>query len=159
MELYLIRHGIAQERELGIPDAERSLTDKGRDKTHQVAQRLSELAIEFDQIFTSPLRRAEQTARILSGQSQITVCAHLAPGGDIRAWLEKMRSQSWALDTRIALVGHQPDLAQWAEILVWGEARDQIVLKKAGIIGLIAPDGLFVGRSQLFWLTPPKFLL
>ncbi|MER3478596.1 MAG: phosphohistidine phosphatase SixA, partial [Leptolyngbya sp. ERB_1_2] len=60
----------------------------------------------------------------------------------------------------LALVGHEPDLSGWAELLVWGEVRDRILLKKAGMIGLDLPDsGSAISNSQLFWLTPPKFLL
>ncbi len=40
MELYLIRHGIAEERSAEIQDEERVLTKEGRQKTKKVAQRL-----------------------------------------------------------------------------------------------------------------------
>jgi phosphohistidine phosphatase len=42
MELYLIRHGIAAERDAYANDEERPLTDKGRQKTGQVAKQLRE---------------------------------------------------------------------------------------------------------------------
>ena len=36
----------------------------------------------------------------------------------------------------------------------------KFVLKQAGIIGLTLPEtGSPLGHSQLFWLTPPKYLL
>jgi phosphohistidine phosphatase len=58
------------------------------------------------------------------------------------------------------MVGHEPCLTNWAEILLWGEAKEQLVLKKAGMIGIKVPDdGSPVGRSQMFWLTHPKYLL
>ncbi len=164
MELYLIRHGIATERGTETKDSERSLTDLGRKKTRKVASRLHHLGLRFDLILTSPLVRSRQTAEILrdSGlSSQLQESTYLAPDGDIhtrlRGWLEQLQPPG---DTQLALVGHQPDLGQWAEILVWGEAREGLVLKKAGIIGLTLPEtGSPVGRSQLFWLTQPKFLL
>jgi phosphohistidine phosphatase len=106
--------------------------------------------------------RSRQTAEILrtSGlSSEVEESTYLAPGGDINAWLKSLE-QRHQLPETLALVGHQPDLGQWAEILIWGEARDKLLLKKAGIIGLTLPKtGSLVGRSQLFWLTPPKFLL
>lgn len=164
MELYLIRHGIATERGAETLDEDRSLTELGREKTRKVASRLQKLGIRFDSILTSPLVRSRQTAEILRDcglSSQLEESAYLAPDGDIytklRGWLEQRQLSS---DTKLALVGHQPDLGQWAEILVWGEAREALVLKKAGIIGLTLPEtGSPVGRSQLFWLSPPKFLL
>ena len=182
MELYLIRHGIAVERSHEIKDEERSLTAEGREKTRKVAKRLYELGLRFELILTSPLVRSRQTAEILHScglSSQIEEFSCLAPDGDIQNWLNWL--EEWQMvsnNTQLALVGHQPDLGQWAEILVWGETRvgarrtdisksperlensPVLVLKKAGIIGLKLPQtGSVVGCSQLFWLTPPKFLL
>lgn len=162
MELYLVRHGIAVERSSKTKDEERALTDEGREKTRRVAKSLHELGIRFDLILTSPLVRSRQTAEILNScklSSQLEESNYLAPGGDIYDWLKWIEQRYQQLET-LALVGHQPDLGQWAEILIWGEARDKLVLKKAGIIGLTLPFIVEpVGRSQMFWLTAPKFLL
>lgn len=162
MELYLIRHGIAGERTSDVEDEKRSLTNIGRQKTRQVAKRLLSLGLRFELILTSPLERSRQTAEILQASglsSQVKESAHLAPDGNIYAWLKWI--EQWGREPEImAIVGHQPNLGQWAEILIWGETRDKLVLKKAGIIGLTLPKmSLPVGHSQLFWLTPPKFLL
>lgn len=164
MELYLIRHGIAQDATNEIADEERSLTKEGRQKTEKIAHRLSQLGLAFDVIATSPLIRARQTSEILFSAGltkQIEECKHLAPTGHIYGWLvDWLVPKNYPPSSTIALVGHQPDLGNWAESLVWGEAKQNIVLKKAGIIGLKMPDkGLPLGKSQMFWLTPPKFLL
>lgn len=162
MELYLIRHGIATERGIDTKDEERSLSSQGRQKTWKVAERLQALGLRFDLILASPLVRARQTAEILrdSGlSSHLEESTYLAPGGNIYAWLRHI--EQWHQEPKsMAIIGHQPDLGQWAEILIWGEARDKLVLKKAGIIGLMLPFTVEpVGRSYMFWLTPPKFLL
>jgi phosphohistidine phosphatase len=166
VELYSIRHGLAVDRKVGIEDAERPLTEEGHRKTEKVAKRLQQLGIQFDLIQTSPLVRARQTAEILRFcglSSQIEESVYLAPDGnsDVRAklrnWLEQWKRADDGF--KLAIVGHQPDLGQWAEILVWGDTRAGIILKKAGIIGLKLPSSMSVGCSQLFWLTSPKFLL
>lgn len=187
MELYLIRHGIAQERNPKIEDEERELTAEGQQKTWKVAKRLQDLGLNFEVILTSPLVRSRQTAEMLrscSLSSQIEECSYLSPNGNIQDWLKELKQkQMLATDTKVAMVGHQPDLGEWAEILFWGKTRvgsaltdistnrsqspktipeklPLLILKKAGIIGLKLPKtGSPVGRSQLFWLTPPKFLL
>ncbi|AFY44920.1 phosphohistidine phosphatase SixA [Nostoc sp. PCC 7107] len=164
MELYLIRHGIAQEREVGIKDEERELTKEGRQKTEKVAQRLLKLDLQFDLIVTSPLARARQTAEILIAtglSSQLEESTHLATGGHLSSWLVYwLEPKNYSQNTRLALVGHEPDLSSWAEILLWGEIKGCLVLKKAGMIGVKLPEaGSVVGRSQMFWLTPPKYLL
>lgn len=163
MYLYLIRHGIAQDREQEIKDEERSLTPEGRQKTQKVAQKIKKLGLNFDVIFTSPLVRASQTAEIWleTGLSkQIEESNHLAPEGDFDSWLNAFEAKNYPQNSQIALIGHEPCLSNWAEILLWGEAKDSLVLKKAGMIGIKLPEiGSPVGRSQMFWLTPPKYLL
>jgi len=162
MKLYLIRHGLAGQHGDYANDDDRPLTTEGKRKTEQVAKRLRSLELQFDLILTSPLTRAKQTAEILKGahlSDVLDVAGYLAPGGDIQCWhtwLEAWRTPEKSL----ALVGHEPDLSRWAELLIWGEVRDRILLKKAGTIGLDVPDsGSAISNSQLFWLTPPKFLL
>ena len=166
IELYLIRHGIAAERGTYANDDERPLIPKGEQKTQQVAQRLQELGITFDLILTSPLVRAQQTADILQAVglgSSVQILAQLAPGGECDRALADLATSLKSLDqpTRIAFVGHEPDLSLWAEQLISNTTLGNIQLKKAGIIGLSLPDDLAtaLGNSELFWLTPPRLLL
>ncbi len=164
MKLYLIRHGIAQEATSSLRDEERSLTEHGRQRTEKVAQRLKDLDLSFDLIATSPLVRAYQTAEILIStglSSQLEQCSYLAPGGSILSWIaEWLTPKNYPPSTCLALVGHEPCLSNWAEILVWGEAKDSLVLKKAGMIGIETPPSApLVGGCEMFWLTPPKYLL
>ena len=162
MELYLIRHGIAAERGTYTNDAERPLTDKGRQKTKKVAQRLYDIGLRFDLILTSPLLRASQTAEILQNSGlteQVEISFYLAPGGNIQDWLHWL-SQWRDSDPGkyLALVGHQPNLGNWAELLVWGKVTGQILVKKAGVIGITLPKtGTPIGNSELFILTSPKY--
>jgi phosphohistidine phosphatase len=161
-DLYLIRHGIAAERGTCANDDERALTDIGRKKTQEVARRLHEIGLRFDRILTSPLVRAQQTAKILQQAglaSHLEKLAALAPDGDFRAGLELL-SQHTNSSSVLAFVGHQPDLGNWAEMLLWERALEHLILKKAGLIGVRLPEsGTLVGRSQLFLLTSPKWLL
>lgn len=164
MKIYLIRHGIAAERGTYSDDEQRPLTEIGRAKTTQVAQRLLSIGIKFDTILTSPLVRAYQTANILQEvglSTQIEQHEPLKPQGDIQQWLAWQQQRYMAnADSKLALVGHQPDLANWAEILVWGNANNQLTLKKAGIIGLEPPGiGTPIARSKLFLLTSPKWFI
>ncbi|MBW4551460.1 MAG: phosphohistidine phosphatase SixA [Aphanocapsa sp. GSE-SYN-MK-11-07L] len=162
--LYLIRHGIAVEREIFHgPDSDRPLTAQGEQKTRRVAQRLKELKLGFDCLLTSPLLRAQQTANILQAEglaSAIEVVDWLAPGGDFGSgsdWLEKAQKST---PKSIAFVGHEPDLSQWAELLLSEEVRQILILKKAGIIGLLLPEATSpIGNSLLFWLSAPGLLL
>jgi phosphohistidine phosphatase len=66
MLLYLIRHGIAVDREAPNcpPDAERPLTPKGIKRSHAAALGLGALDVKPDAVLTSPWLRAVQTAEI-----------------------------------------------------------------------------------------------
>jgi phosphohistidine phosphatase len=168
MNLYIIRHGLAGEHGSYANDDERPLTEEGQRKTKKIAKRLEDFEIRFDLILTSPLVRARQTAEILQAVGlgkTLEESVHLAPGGSFDEWLGWLdlwqRSPSSTSDFKsLAIVGHEPDLSSWAERLLWGRSDQRLVLKKAGVIGLDLPDASSpVGNSQLFWLTPPKFLL
>jgi|HubBroStandDraft_6_1064221.scaffolds.fasta_scaffold602897_1 phosphohistidine phosphatase len=66
MHLYLIRHGIAVDRDDPDcpPDTERPLTPKGIKKTHAAALGLRALEVTPNAVLTSPWLRALQTAEI-----------------------------------------------------------------------------------------------
>lgn len=159
-QVYLIRHGIAIDRALSEEDETRPLTEKGRKKTEKVAKRLKDIGINFDIILTSPLLRATQTAELLEKEGlakTLETFSPLAPNGNIEDWLNW-----WEENTAetVALVGHEPNLGNWSELLIWGEIKEKLVVKKAGIIGLNCPQDLSpFGNSELFLLTSPKWLL
>jgi phosphohistidine phosphatase len=165
MELYLIRHGLAGDRDpIKYPnDDDRPLTEKGREKTKAVARCLYQKQLRFDLILTSPLVRARQTAEIVLKEGlcdRTEEFAALAPDGDLQTWIDwYSNSQYNKEDSCLALVGHQPDLGNWAELLIWGKSQEKIVLKKAGVVGLFLPEESPFGKSELFLLTSPKWLL
>lgn len=68
MELYLIRHGESmgdiEQRVEGSWDAE--LTDNGREQVKLLQKRLAVEDSNFDLIFSSPLKRAAETAKAIS---------------------------------------------------------------------------------------------
>jgi len=162
MDIYFIRHGIAADPSEYEYDRDRPLTDKGREKTARIAQKIREIGVKFDLILTSPLLRAKQTAQILLevGLSNLVEeFIPLSPDGSIQEFLHLWTELNYTkTEDAIALVGHQPDLTDWAEQLIWGEVREKLILKKAGIIGLsVPPIACPLGQSQLFLLTPPKW--
>ncbi len=181
-EVYFIRHGIAIARDECLDDEARSLTQKGFAKTQRVAQRLSDLGLQFDILLSSPLVRSQQTADILHAAglaSQVQEYLPLQPGGRLLDWITWLGqwqfahsnksiadTEDWnnSVQTSVALVGHEPCLSQWAQQLVCGQLpmlqQSSWTLKKAGIIGLQVPAAeRAIGQSQLFWLSPPRFLL
>src|ERR1700738_2794098 len=68
MQLYIVRHGIAIDREEPKcpPDPERYLTEEGIEKTKQVAKGIAALGATADLRISSPYVRATQTAEIFA---------------------------------------------------------------------------------------------
>ena len=168
MYLYLIRHGIAIDPDpLALDqtanDESRSLSKLGRKKVEQVADRLVKLELTFDLIMTSPLVRARQTADILINKqisSSIEVSDDLKPIDNLQSWLNNwnVRPDLSTIST-LTLVGHEPNLSEWAELFIFGKVYHQLILKKGGIIGLKFPAGqIAVGMAQLACLIPPRYL-
>jgi phosphohistidine phosphatase len=168
MYLYLIRHGIAEDPDPLAPDPFasdelRSLTKVGRKKIAQVADRLLELELHFDLIMASPLVRARQTADLLLEKQLSTtleVSEDLKPMGSLESWLAAWNASTPNPRSTIALIGHEPNLSEWAELLIFGEVFHKLILKKGGIIGLKFPDDrVVIGTAELTCLISPKYLI
>src|SRR5690349_8262505 len=68
MELYLLRHGIAEDAHAGLPDEHRKLTTEGRRKLREIMQVARRAGVAPSAILTSPLLRAVQTAEIAADE-------------------------------------------------------------------------------------------
>src|ERR1035438_8012192 len=64
MQIYLLRHGIADDPKPGHPDSDRALTAEGRDKLRRVLKRARTADLSPGLILSSPYRRALETAAI-----------------------------------------------------------------------------------------------
>jgi phosphohistidine phosphatase len=180
VELLLLRHGIAADAvdEPGLDpqlaDGARPLTPAGRRRTAAVLQRLLTLDLTCNQLFTSPLLRARQTAELAlqAGLAPaLSEAPALAPGGDAAGWLRQLGAAT-SLDVqplgvqppcverpcveRWALVGHEPDLSCLAASLI-GADPGSLQLKKAGVALLAWTPGQ--ARARLLLLVPPRALL
>jgi phosphohistidine phosphatase len=159
--IYCLRHGLAGQFGDYDDDAVRPLTTVGQHKVMQVCQRLPQLDVALDIILTSPYQRAAQTAAILHQQypkAQLESMPELAPEGDFTALYDRLNRHDRTQN--IILVGHEPNLSQTAEQLIWGTITSRIILKKTGIIRLDAPrSGNLLGHCELRWLLPAKVLL
>jgi phosphohistidine phosphatase len=88
--VYIMRHGIAADPAPGMSDVDRALTAEGVRKTERVAVGLQRIGVKPDVILSSPLRRAEETARlvadVLRPSASIELFPPLAGGFASRTW-------------------------------------------------------------------------
>src|SRR5213596_3373538 len=158
-ELYLIRHGVAEERGDAWPDdSKRPLTDEGVDRLRKEARGLARLGVTIDVMLTSPLVRTRQTAEIVAAALHprpiIVNAESLAPGGTFQSVVADLEKH--AKKERIALVGHEPSIGELAARLIG--SRHPIEFKKGAICRIdvdALPPG---GPGSLRFLLTPKVL-
>ena len=156
MHIYLFRHGIAMDREPGMTDAERPLTDEGLDKTRRAAAGLARIVEPPEMILSSLRRRAEQTAQIAAEVFSASVEPAPALGEpNVRAIVDLLEQR---VEDRLMLVGHEPTLSELTELLCFGQVTGRLILKKAGCV-YVNTEGLpRPGSGALQWLATPKML-
>jgi phosphohistidine phosphatase len=156
MKLYFLRHGIAADRAEQGSDFDRPLTDEGRKRMAREAKALAKLNLELDDIITSPLVRAKQTAEIVADRlkmpDKVIQDDRLSPDFDSQRLARVLQDHANA--DAIMLVGHEPDFSQMVEQLAGGAKVD---LKKGGLACVDLPDPSSL-NGQLVLLVPPKVL-
>ena len=157
MDCLLVRHGIAVAREEWEgKDVDRPLTEDGRRRVRQVAAGLRRLDVRPTVIYTSPARRAVETAQLLHDllarpslmQLRDELLPEASPAQVVRL-LRDLPPKSCAI-----CVGHEPQLGMAASVLLSGRVSASFPLKKAGacLIELSIPAK--PGRGVLrWWLT------
>jgi len=155
--LYIVRHAIAAERGSEWPDdTKRPLTERGINRFKEVVKGLRRLDITVDEVFTSPLVRARQTAELLAsgleGKAPVKVLDALAPGHTAASVMTQLARV--AKRRRVALVGHEPELGELAAYLI-GAGR-ALAFKKGGICRIDLGSLTSKSAASLVWFLPPN---
>jgi len=160
MLVYLVRHGIAVDREDPDcpPDAERPLTKKGAEKTRQVLSGLLELGARPGAILSSPLLRAWQTGEIAAtvfhmSKEKVRRTDALLPEADPSALMKELARVS---ADEVLCTGHAPHLDEFLAQAT-GHRGSFTALKKAGV-ACLEFESLAPGRATLTGLYPPRAL-
>src|SRR5216684_1358866 len=157
MEIYILRHGVAEEGHGGMRDADRALTAEGASKLKSVLRRTRAVNVEPSIILTSPYRRARETAQIaaevLRGGPSVVETKALTPESTPESVWDEIRAHK--SESQIMIVGHEPLFSSVYAFLL-GSPSVQIDVKK-GSVGRIDVDR-FNGqpRGLLRWLIYPK---
>jgi phosphohistidine phosphatase len=162
---YLVRHAIAEERGAAWPDdAARPLSRQGANRMVQVVGGLSALGVTIDQVVSSPLVRARQTAELLAASvdrhagrvaADVIVLPELAPDVAPDATMRALASATEA--SSVALVGHEPDLGLLAAWLLGADRP--LPFKKGAVCRIdVRRWPARAGSGELIWFAPPKLL-
>lgn len=155
MQLFVIRHAVAEDVGPGIDDTARELTEAGKAKLRRAVRGLRALEIRFERILTSPWKRAVQTARqlepIAASPPVATDLLTQPPRAELLALIAERAETT-------AVVGHEPWLGELVAWLAFGDTRhgDALIIKKCGVLWL---EGTAVpGGMQVRAAIPPRLL-
>jgi phosphohistidine phosphatase len=156
MQIYLLRHGIAEDAGPGHPDSERALTSEGREKLRRVLKRARAAGVAPDLILSSPYRRAIETADVaveaLEYQGKVVrTPALLADASPFDAW-EEIRSRH---DERsVLLASHEPLMSSMAAFLL-GSPALEVDMKKAALVRVDCDRLGPQPKGVLKWMLTP----
>jgi phosphohistidine phosphatase len=159
MRLLLVRH--AEALPLGTEgiadDFHRPLTDLGRKQAGDLAAALKARGVPVSVIVTSPLVRAVETAEhllmALTPGKEFVVTERLSCG-EMKP--KKLSKLVFELGGSPVLVGHMPDLAEYAGWLL-GTEGDAVDFDKAAVACINCRHVIARGAGQLEWLVPPAW--
>ena len=165
-----MRHGYAGNRLSDpIKDAKRQLTVSGKKEVVEIAKSLKKLGVKFNVIFSSPLERAFQTAKIIAEEyeltEQIEQSEELKPNGSKYFLYNKLGKLN--IDSVILIVGHEPYLSSMINDIISNNDTDRnynkntknIILKKAGLSRIKITSTVPKLKGELRWLLTPRILM
>jgi phosphohistidine phosphatase len=162
LDLFILRHGYAGNRLSDpIKDTKRQLTISGKKEVVEIAKSLKKLGVKFNLIYSSPLARAFQTAKIIAKENkftkQIEQSEELKPNGSKDFLYNKLSKLN--IDSVILIVGHEPYLSSMInDIISNNKNSNNIILKKAGLSRIKITSTVPTLKGELRWLLTPRIL-
>jgi phosphohistidine phosphatase len=140
VDIYLLRHGIAEDGAPGTADHDRALTDEGIKRLRKAAAVWQRLLPVPDIVLVSPLRRALQTAEIFVDAVHFTgelqVADALEPNAAASVALSMLEAEALSRTKAAALIGHEPHLGYLLGLLLTGHPRQPVPLKKGMLVAV-----------------------
>jgi len=162
MDVILIRHAKAGTRDPNSwPDDDlRPLTAEGQVEHRAVMRIAKKMGVKFDFLVSSPLKRARETADIVAltyrWAEEPQVAAELGHAYSVPAVMKLLAK--FPPDSRVALVGHEPDFSTLATTLIGGKTGLGLEIKKSGIVGIRFEGPAEPGAGTLIYLLKPSHL-
>jgi phosphohistidine phosphatase len=152
-QLWLLRHAEAEPHGTRT-DAERRLTKRGRLQARAAGVALARMRATFDVVLFSPRVRARQTAELAAEgwskaqRGRLELYEPLSQGFEAAQALQAVRRL--AVDGRLLVVGHEPDLTNTIAALTGA----RVDLKKGGL-AVVRLEG---GSGELVVVMRPREL-
>ena len=161
MELYLIRHARAFERDAAAwpDDSKRPLTHGGRVRFTRLARHLRRVVPPVDLLESSRFTRAWQTAMLLHSVAGWPSPERFEPleqegSGDFESMGRSLAVMQGI--ERVAWVGHEPQLGRLASFLLCGDPGQLAIDFRKGAVLQLLLDGKSEARARLGWMLTPR---
>ena len=141
-----------------MQDADRPLSDLGRQQAKRVASFMARNALTVDTILCSPLLRAQETAepfRVHFSKAAFATSELLASSTRPKPLLAEIAKHS---SGSMLLVGHDPILSTLLSSLVSGDDAFKAEFGKATLALVQSSGTLQINRCHLSWLMPVAFM-
>ncbi len=156
MILYFLRHASAGKKLLGPKkDERRPLDEEGILQARYIGRMLANLDVQVEQIVSSPLKRAMQTASLLANElafeSAVLKDDALRPDGEydqFQSMLARFKKHE-----AIVVVGHNPNFTEFLSKTIAGAAGTAHVEFKKGAVAKVELNGR---TGTLHWMVTPK---
>jgi phosphohistidine phosphatase len=158
MEVYLLRHGIADDDSPTGRDADRPLTDQGRRKLHEVLKLAAAASVAPAVVVSSPYLRAKQTAEIatelLGCKEEIHYANALTPEADPEELWMEIRN-AYRGHSSVLLASHEPLMGRSLGYLL-GQPGMLVDFKKGALVRVDIEGFGIQPRGILKWMLVPK---
>jgi len=159
VQIYILRHGIAEDAPPGHPDEERALTDEGREKLRAILKRARASGVAPTTILSSPYRRAVQTAavaaEVLEYKGKIRETRALTPDASPHDLWEEIRSLG--PEPAVLLASHEP-LTSTAVAFLLGCPALEVQMKKGALVRIDCERLSREPRGVLRWMLIPALV-
>lgn len=159
MELYLLRHGIADDDAPGGRDADRALTAEGKKKLRDLLKVAANADLRPSLILSSPYKRAIETAAIaaktLAYTGEVFETQAIVPHANTHELWEEVRMHK--SESSLLLVSHEPLLSSAAAFLLNASGL-RIDFKKGSLLRIDIDGFSSQPSAVLKWYLTPRLV-
>jgi phosphohistidine phosphatase len=157
MDVFVLRHAIAEYAAAGQADSERRLTDEGTAKLRVVVKKAQAAGFSPGVVLTSPYVRTRQTTEVmldeLGSRCETIVTENLTPDANVLDLWSEMRE--YGRIGPLVVVGHNPLLSELVSVMM-GSSRYAVEMKKAALAYVTDVGQGSQPQGRLVWMLTAK---
>jgi phosphohistidine phosphatase len=160
MIVYFLRHASAGQKKLNPEqDTKRPLDKEGVEQCGYIGRMLAAMNIQVEAIVSSPLKRASQTASLVSNElgfeGEVAFSPALSPDASLDSFRDLLARYVGKMQ-EIMVVGHDPSLSSFLSLLVSAGANERAIELKKGAVARLDYDGR--KNASMTWCVTPKIV-